>query len=95
MFANGGIHKYSDIDECVQHTGVQGVMSAESLLENPALFSGKIVCLDQLALEYLDMWEKFDKDTPKYMKPHLFKILHQGLTVHTDLRDKLGSAKNE
>lgn len=70
-------------------------MSAESLLENPALFSGKIVCLDQLALEYLDMWEKFDKDTPKYMKPHLFKILHQGLTVHTDLRDKLGSAKNE
>ena len=70
-------------------------MSAESLLENPALFSGKVVCLDQIALEYVEMWEKYDKETPKYMKPHLFKILHKGLTIHTDLRDKLGSAKNE
>ena len=30
--------------------------SAEALLENPALFSGKILDLDDLALEYLDLW---------------------------------------
>ena len=30
-------------------------MSAESLLENPALFSGKIMDLDELAQEYLEL----------------------------------------
>lgn len=93
MFANGGIHKFEDVQKCLDHTGVQGVMSAEALLENPALFSGEVKCLDDLALEYIDLWEKYDKETPRYLKPHLFKILHKGLTEHTDLRDKLGSAK--
>lgn len=95
MFANGGVHKWADVERCLEHTGVQGIMSAEALLENPALFAGgKIVCLDQLATEYIDLWEKYDKECPRYLKPHLFKILHKGLNEHTDLRDKLGNAKN-
>lgn len=93
VFANGGIHKFEDIQRCIDHTGVDGVMSAESLLENPALFSGEVKCLDTLAEEYLDLWEKHDKPHVKYLKPHLFKMLHKGLSTHTDLRDKLGSAK--
>lgn len=42
VVANGGIYKYDDITRCLKETGVNGVMSSESLLENPALFSNKI-----------------------------------------------------
>ena len=55
-------------------------MSSEALLENPAVFFNKICDLDKLALEYLDLCEKFEEE--KYIKPHLFKILYKGLQVN-------------
>lgn len=89
VYSNGGIHKWEDVVRCLEHTGCDGVMSAESLLENPALFSGEVHDLDQLAQEYFDLWKKYDNGNLKYLKPHLFKILHKGLGEHVDLRDKL------
>lgn len=94
VFANGGIHKFEDVTRCLEYTGVDGVMSAESLLENPALFSGEVKCLDRMAEEYLENWQKYDAENSKFLKPHLFKILHKGLMEHTDLRERLGSAKS-
>lgn len=77
VFANGGIYQYEDVGNCMEQTGVDGVMSSESLLENPALFSGEIVDLDLIAEEYLELWSKYETKT-NYLKPHLFKILHSG-----------------
>jgi tRNA-dihydrouridine synthase len=91
VYANGGIHKFQDVIKCLDYTGVDGVMSAESLLENPALFSGEVHDLDDLALEYYDMWKKYEEENPRYLKPHLFKIMHKGLSENVDLRDKLGN----
>jgi len=91
VFANGGIYNYEDITRCLEVTKVDGVMSAESLLENPALFSGRTVDLDDLALEYLDLCKIYA--TPdSYIRAHLFKILFTGLQIHTDLRDRLASS---
>jgi len=61
-------------------------MSAEALLENPALFSGKIYDIDDLALEYLELAQQYKGASPSCIRAHLFKMLYTGLQIHTDLR---------
>lgn len=39
VLANGNIRTTADVRACLDHTGAAGVLSAESLLEDPALFS--------------------------------------------------------
>ncbi len=92
VFANGGIWNYEDAIKCLEYTGVDGVMSSESLLENPALFSGKVENLDQIALEYLDIATQCKTD-PVFVRPHLFKFLFTGLQVKLILT-KIFLAKN-
>lgn len=70
-------------------------MSAESLLENPALFSGKVYDLDQLALEYLELAQKYKGASASCIRAHLFKMLWKGLNEHTDLRDRLAKSNPE
>ena len=40
VLANGDIYKYSDVKKVAALTGVDGVMAARGILENPALFAG-------------------------------------------------------
>lgn len=60
VFANGGIEYNIDIQKCFDHTLCSGVMSSESLLENPGLFDtqniagGKATLLRQLT--YADLY---------------------------------------
>lgn len=66
-------------------------MSAEALLENPALFSGKLYDLDDLAYEYMLMAKEYSARYQE-IKAHLFRIMYTGLTENVDLRDKLVKA---
>lgn len=38
VIANGSIANYDEVIECMKQTGCDGVMSAEAILEYPALF---------------------------------------------------------
>lgn len=93
VISNGSIREFGDIAKCIAVTGCDGVMSAEGILENPSLFSGPVVKdLDDITLEYVDFVKKYP-DQIMFMKSHLFKLLHSGLKVHTDLRSRLGKSR--
>lgn len=82
VLANGNIRDIHDVDECLAHTGADGVMSADSLLEDPALFwderrlENSKAHLEgcRLMLEYLDLWEKHPVPS-RMVRGHTFKML--------------------
>ena len=74
VIANGNIQKLEDVDECLRETGADGVMSAEALLVNPALFSGIDVPACTLSLEYLSFCKLYPVEMP-IVRGHLFKIM--------------------
>eukprot|EP00928_Gymnodinium_smaydae_P027742 TRINITY_DN21353_c0_g1_i1.p1 TRINITY_DN21353_c0_g1~~TRINITY_DN21353_c0_g1_i1.p1 ORF type:complete len:433 (-),score=71.89 TRINITY_DN21353_c0_g1_i1:54-1292(-) len=92
VFVNGGIETFEDVERCMAETGCDGVMSSESLLETPSLFSGKVVGQDQLTAEYLDCAKLYDASRSA-VKAHLFRFLYAGLQYNVDIRAQLGAAR--
>lgn len=100
VLGNGNIRTLADCHALMDATGVDGVMSAESLLADPALFSarrlqpgGEFGHLDgcHLLLEYCDMLDLHP--TPwRMVKGHAFQLLGPWLTEFTDLREQLNKS---
>ena len=78
VLANGDIRHLGDAKRCLELTGCDGVLSAEPLLTNPALFSGQNPPVWQMCEEYLDLAEKYPCPL-SYSRGHMFKILHHVL----------------
>ncbi|KAI9598862.1 dihydrouridine synthase-domain-containing protein [Syncephalis fuscata] len=93
VFANGNILRYEDVDACLKATGADGVMSAEGLLYNPALFSGKQHRVWEMTQEYLDVCREIPTKL-SFIRAHLFKILRPCLNDHVDLREKLANSRS-
>lgn len=64
VIANGGIEFSSDVQRCLDATGAAGVMSSESLLENPALFAPNAkddyeITAEELVIRQFDLADQY------------------------------------
>jgi tRNA-dihydrouridine synthase 1 len=101
VLANGNIRHFQDADECMAFTGCDGVLSAEPLLLNPALFSReKLMDSDgvpilpeqpaEMLLEYLDLCEKYP--TPQRMiRAHVHKLMGSWFNVFPEVRQRMNN----
>jgi tRNA-dihydrouridine synthase 1 len=94
IIANGNIIKHNDLQANLDVTGADGVMSAEGLLDNPALFTPENLQPPkvQLACEYIELAEKY----PVKMKSVIFhtrRILREELNAY-QLMDDCVSCEN-
>lgn len=106
VLANGNIRHMDDVQNCLEETGADGVLSAESLLENPALFAGFRTpewvsdCeensqdgkLDQadLLVEYLKLCEKYPVPW-RMIRAHVHKMLGDWFRIHPEVREDLNA----
>ena len=90
VIANGGVGTFEEAQRCREATGADAIMSAEAILEDPALVAGMDPAPSPttMALDYLDMVERYP-DTKKVVQSHLFKLLHGTLSVHPGFRRKI------
>ena len=93
VFGNGNILEVDDAIRLCDEYGVDGFMVAEASLYNPYVLTGKNGRCDVVAKQYLNIVKDEVADTPiGYLRGHLFKILKPALNVHTDFRERLGTA---
>ncbi|GLU20064.1 hypothetical protein SLE2022_362790 [Rubroshorea leprosula] len=106
VLANGNIRHMDDVWNCLAETGADGVLSAESLLENPALFAGFRTAewvvgneensrdgnVDQadLLVEYLKLCEKYPVPW-RMIRAHVHKMLGEWFRIQPHVRDDLNS----
>ncbi|KAK1260972.1 Pyridoxal biosynthesis protein PDX1.1 [Acorus gramineus] len=104
VLANGNIRHMDDVQSCLDHTGADGVLSAETLLENPALFAGFRTAewregdgemsqdcrLDQaeLLVEYLKLCERYPVPW-RIIRSHVHKLLGDWFRIHPEIREEL------
>ncbi|XP_071702859.1 uncharacterized protein [Rutidosis leptorrhynchoides] len=89
VLANGNIRHMDDVQNCLDQTGADGVLSAESLLENPALFAGfKSVDQGDLVVEYLKLCEKYPVPW-RMIRSHVHKMLGEWFRVYPHVREDL------
>lgn len=106
VLGNGNIRHVDDVESCLKETGCDGVLSADSLLENPALFAGfqnaelvvgseeshRGVELDQtdIFIEYLKMCEKYPVPW-RMIRSHTHKMLGDWFKLHPRVREELNA----
>ncbi|KAG8460590.1 hypothetical protein KFE25_011365 [Diacronema lutheri] len=94
LLANGGIYTRADVVACLRATGADGVMAAEGLLEDPALFGTAEVARELLAAEYLQLAREHPPNSLRPVRAHLFELLHADVGAHPRLCARLRAARS-
>jgi len=99
LFGNGNVLEAEDFDNCISQTGVNGVLSAEGALSNPAIFlppqsrpSLRHPRVDEVAREYLGLCKELSET--RGIRSHLFKLLRGYFLVDPQFRDQLTRARS-
>ncbi|GMH24078.1 hypothetical protein Nepgr_025921 [Nepenthes gracilis] len=106
VLANGNIRHMDDVWSCLAETSTDGVLSADALLENPALFAGFRTAqwaekgkenssdgnLDQadLLVEYLKFCERFPVPW-RMVRAHVHKMLGEWFRLQPHVREDLNA----
>ncbi|KAE9614279.1 hypothetical protein Lal_00016679 [Lupinus albus] len=105
VLANGNVRHMDDVKDCLEETGVEGVLSAETLLENPAVFAGFRTAewvsesegggnIDG-KLDQADLLVEYLKLCEKYPVPwrmirsHVHKLLGDWFRIQPHIREEL------
>ncbi|XP_006280438.2 tRNA-dihydrouridine(16/17) synthase [NAD(P)(+)]-like [Capsella rubella] len=107
VLANGNVRCIEDVDNCIEETGVEGVLSAETLLENPAVFAGFRTAewaanneeegFVDGGLDQGDLVVEYLKLCEKHPVPwrmirsHVHKMLGEWFRVHPQVREQLNA----
>lgn len=107
VLANGNVRCIEDVDNCIKETGVEGVLSAETLLENPAAFAGfrtaEWVSENEEegfvdgGLDQGDLVVEYLKLCEKHPVPwrmirsHVHKMLGEWFRIHPQVREQLNA----
>ena len=103
VLANGDIRSFEEAQKCLEATGADGVLSAEPLLSNPALFSDPPfyappsdgyapIPMDgtagvDLLIEYLEICKTY-KTPFSYIRGHIWKLVGHWMSDLTHLREE-------
>ena len=95
VIANGGLQSFEDIDKCLEYTGCDCVMSGEKMIEMPTFFSKKMYDINDIALEYCDIWKKYrpnimnKKTQMSQIRGHMFKFLYTACNMYPEYNQKI------
>jgi len=101
IFANGSIESYEDVEECLNITNVDGVMSSEALLEYPPIFykipqtPKRTIGRLQLAREYIELAQQYPPNEGgqgsgiKCIRMHLHRFFHKDMQEDISFRQKV------
>eukprot|EP01061_Rhynchopus_euleeides_P017565 TRINITY_DN2916_c3_g1_i1.p1 TRINITY_DN2916_c3_g1~~TRINITY_DN2916_c3_g1_i1.p1 ORF type:complete len:478 (+),score=203.74 TRINITY_DN2916_c3_g1_i1:80-1435(+) len=111
VFANGNVWSHEDVSLALEHTGCAGVMSADSLLWEPRLFSYPVCSMAsgrhfqvediRARISAIETCLEYleicttHPTQPGQMKSHIFKMTHHSLQVHTEVRQFISDASSD
>ena len=110
IISNGSIANLDEVRACLEHTGADGVMSSEAILEYPPVFTetgtaavaGKRTGPSRvtLAREYLEYNNQYPNDKAgqgsgmKCVRAHFHRFFHADLAKYHDIRTNVAWAKD-